>query len=104
MLEPQERRLLHDILKPPAGYAFDQAIATTFSLDLQTLLAVPLAFTSFQIEDANGRQDPSPAALLEAARRYSEQVTVFCQTGQIAPPGRRQPLLAFLEPAVVEVR
>jgi hypothetical protein len=103
MLEPQERRLLYDILKPPQGYAIDSAIATTFSLDLLTLLGVPLAFTSFQIVDDAGRHDPSSAALLEAARRHSEQVSVFCQAGQIIPPGRRQPLLAFLESSVTEV-
>lgn len=103
MLEPQERRLLFEMLKPPLGYAFDQAIATTFSLELTTLLGVPLAFTKFNIEDEDGRPNPSPLALLEAARRYAEQISVFCQAGRVTAPLRRQPLLAFLESSVTEV-
>ena len=32
-----------DQLRAPAGYTFDQAIATTYSLDLETLIAASLA-------------------------------------------------------------
>jgi hypothetical protein len=103
MLEPQERRLLFEMLKPPAGYAFDEAIATTFSIELTTLLGIPLAFTRFTIEDEEGRPVPSTLALLEAARRHSERISVFCQAGRVAVPVRRQPLLAFLESSVTEV-
>ena len=103
MLEPQERRLLHEALRPPVGFDLDAAIATTFSLDLVTLLGVPLAFTSFAIEDDEGRADPSPLALLESARRHAERISVYCQSGQIAVPARQQRLLAFLEGSVMEV-
>lgn len=45
MLEPGERHLLADALRPPEGYQFDCAISTTFTLDLLTLLTMPVAFT-----------------------------------------------------------
>lgn len=42
MLNPDQRRLYTDALRPPLGYRFTEAIATTYSLELQTLLTVPL--------------------------------------------------------------
>ena len=36
------RYLLSELLEPPPGYVFKYALATTYSLDLNTLLTVPL--------------------------------------------------------------
>ena len=41
MLEPGQRRMFLETLRPPEGYLFDRAVGTTFTLDLMTLLAVP---------------------------------------------------------------
>jgi hypothetical protein len=38
----KDRHLLTELLAPPIGYAFDRAVATTYSLDLMALLSVPL--------------------------------------------------------------
>lgn len=103
MLEPRDRRLLLESLRPPAGYRLDRAIGTTFSLDLLTLLSVPLAFTSFDLEDDGGGQTADPLALLEAVRRYADRISVFCQAGQIAVPRSRQTLYGYLEGSVFEV-
>jgi hypothetical protein len=53
MLEPQSRMIYLDQVKPPQGYSLDLALATTFSLDLVSLLMAPLsmAFHSFHLED-----------------------------------------------------
>ena len=58
MLEPNERQLLLDCLRPPDGYALDRAVGTTYSLDLYALLSVPVAFVfrletdgSFSVDD-----------------------------------------------------
>ena len=48
MLEPRDRLLLFEALKPPEGFHFDQGIGTTYSLDLLALLTAPLAFTWFE--------------------------------------------------------
>lgn len=104
MLDPQDRRLLHDALRPPPGYQLDHALITTFSLDLLALLSVPLAFTVFQLRDEDEVPEADPLALLEALRRYAGRLTLFCQAGQIAVPRRTQLLLGYLENSVFEVK
>lgn len=104
MLEPLDRRHLFDVLRPPSGYDVDLAIGTTYSLDLMALLAVPLAFALFDWEDEQGRVNPDPLALLEAARRYAGVTHIFCQSGQIHLPKQQSPLFYELEQVVKQVR
>ena len=66
MLDPTDRSLLFESLRPPIGYSLDRAVGTTYSLDLLTLLAAPLAFTLFDWEDKEGGPMMDPLALLEA--------------------------------------
>lgn len=42
MINAEQRALLVDALTPPAGYTLATGIATTFSLDLVTLLSLPM--------------------------------------------------------------
>ena len=104
MLEPTSRRLLLDALRPPEGYRFDACIATTFTLDLVTLLTVPLALHLYDAEDEQGRPVLDPVAMLDAIRQTAGKLTVFCQAGRISVPSAGQRLFAFLEDAVVEVK
>jgi hypothetical protein len=104
MLEPNQRRLLLEALRPPVGYQLDRAIGTTYGLDLEALLLAPLAFTFFQWEDADGDPTKEPLALLEALRRHAEKLSIFCQAGEIPVPQSRQPLHAALEDSVIQVR
>jgi hypothetical protein len=99
MLEPRERRPFTDMLRPPTGYQFDQAIGTSFSLDLLALLTAPLAFTMFDWEE---NPTDHPLRLLDAIRRYADRITIFCQAGQIAVPRPDQPLYTYLEQTVCE--
>lgn len=103
MLAPRDRRILLDALRPPPGYRLDRAIGTTFSLDLLALLTAPLAFTFLDWEDEDGRPTADPVALLEAIRRYSDRITIFCEAGRIAVPKPGQLLYGYLEGSVVEV-
>lgn len=103
MLEPQDRRLLFESLRPPAGYTLDRAVGTTFSLDLLALLAVPLAFTMFDRQDDGGSRIADPLALLEAVRRHADRITVFCQAGQTYVPRRSEALYGYLEGSAIEV-
>lgn len=99
MLEPQERRLLLDALRPPPGYELDHAIGTTYSLDLIALLSAPLAFSTFAESDS---ADSDPLVLLEALRASAERITLFCDAGRIYVPPVDRVLLANLESSVVE--
>jgi len=104
MLTPQDRNHLLSILRPPDGYELNCAIGTTFSLDLYTLLTVPLAFTLFDFEDENGLPNSDPLALLEAVRRHADNMHIFCQAGHILlPKAQATRLLCYLEDTIIEV-
>lgn len=103
MLEPNRRRLFLDTLRPPEGYAFDRAIGTTFTLDLMTLLSVPLAFTFRDAHDGNGHLASDPLALLESARQNANRIVLFCHGGRTSVPRSGQFALAFIEQSVVPV-
>ena len=103
MLEPDDRRHLLEALRPPEGYALDCAIGTTFSLDLLTLLTVPLAFTLFDWQDEAGRPAADPLAVLEALRRHADRIHLFCQAGRIAVPQADRLLYGYLENSVFQV-
>ncbi len=102
MLDPEQRRLYVDALKSPEGYRFDSAIAATYSLDLVALLSVPLHLLMFSNElSVDAIRDP--VAVLEALRRTSERLTVYCQAGQIHAPTSDQLLYPLVESTIVEV-
>ncbi len=103
MLSPTEREQLLEALRPPSGYDLDAAIGTTFSLDLLTLLTLPIGFASFDWQDDSGRPTAEPMALLEAVRRFAERMTIFCQAGRIPVPKNVERLYAYLENSVYEV-
>ena len=104
MLQPTNRLTLVDALRPPAGFGLESAMAVTFTLDLQALLAVPLALAHSSPEGiiSDGGQY-EPIELLHALRSNASKLSVFNQVGEIAlPPSRR--VFAFLEQTVVPVR
>lgn len=103
MLEPYDRLLLMEGLRPPAGYRLHRAIGTTFSLDLLALLTVPLAFTLFDWQDSGGQPTKDPIALLDALRHHADRISIFCQSGQIIVPTAQQTLYGYLEDSVIEV-
>lgn len=99
MLEPQERHLLLEALRPPSGYELSLAIGTTFSLDLLALLTAPVAFTLFEHDS----QRADPLKLLHTMRHYAEKICVFCQAGQIKIPTQHRLLYSYLEDSVFEI-
>ncbi len=103
MLPPDQRQLLTDALRPPQGYAFDRGIATTFTLDLRTLLVAPLSMAFLEVSDSLDALR-SPLMLLEGVRRYADRITVFCQAGRINIPPPDNYLYSFLEGSVVQVK
>ena len=94
MLEPQTRAALSELLSPPAGFELARAVGTTFTLDLETALSVPLSFASHRISAADGN-----LGIFDAIRRASDRVDIFPQAGALSM-GTRTDLVAFLEPIV----
>jgi hypothetical protein len=103
MLDPQDRTVLLEALEPPTGYTFDEGIGTTYTLDLISLLSVPLAFTKFDWDDAQGQPTSNPTLLMEALRRHIGRLTIFCQAGRTSIPKPPNALFTYLEDSVVDV-
>ncbi len=103
MLEPGKRLLYLEELRPPEGYKLDRAIATTFSLDLLSLLMAPLSMVLFESQ-SQGELLRDPMAALEAIRRSAGSIGVFCQKGRISVPKQQQLLYHSLEHTVVQVK
>jgi hypothetical protein len=102
MLDPNHRSLLINALRPPSGYVFSSGMATTYTLDLTTLLSVPLNLALRSGEDRDAMLQDG-VALLEALRRTADTLSIFCQHGRIAAPNLPHVLYGLLEPCVVEV-
>lgn len=102
MLEPKNDRLCYgEQLTPPDGFDFDAAIATTYSLDLNALLAVPIALCFRDTLDGDLKGEK--LALLEAIGQVKGRLKVFYQKGNISYPPKFNRLYTFLEPCLQAV-
>ena len=99
VLAPDSRALLLDALRPPSGHSLDHAVATTFTLDLESALTVPLAFAGFRFDE-----QPDPVEVMEALRGMSERLDIFCQAGAIHAGKWPSDLVALLESGIHAVR
>ena len=103
MLSPDSRTVAFELLRAPAGYDLDFALLTTYTLDLEALLALPLSVIA---RADKGVEDllADPLLLLEALRQAGERIHVFVDQAGIAIPRNRRELYAMLEPSVHPVR
>lgn len=88
------------LLRPPDGYVLDQAVATTYSADLQTLISIPVALVYAQTLE--GDLSEARIELLEAIKEFSNKVRVYHQKGQLHVP-KANWLYAFMEDALVPI-
>ncbi len=96
MLAPNNNRLDYgELLRAPENYDFDAAVATSYSVSLDTLLAVPIALCFGNTLEGDLRGEK--LALLEAVRRLNKRLKVFYQEGKIAKPSSFNSLFNFLE-------
>ena len=103
MLSPDARAVAIDLLRPAAGWRLDQAVLTTYSLDLETLLALPLAVLA-QSDGALETLLENPLHLHTALQEAGERIRVFVDRGGIGIPRAHRELYALLEPSVHLVR
>ena len=97
MLSPEKDRLDYgEQLNPPEGYELDSAIATSYSLDLDALLAFPIALCFNDTLDGDIKGEK--LALLEAIGQLKGKLRVFYQKGNIAYPPKYNRLFTLLEP------
>lgn len=86
-------RVLHDAIRPPLGFELEHLVVTTFTLDLVSLLSVPLAFTWFGSHGDTDAAAREPLELLAAVARSAQRITVFHQGGQVTVPAKHGGLL-----------
>lgn len=103
MLAPDVRRVAVDLLRPPAGYRLDLAVLTTYSLDLETLLALPLAVLAHADEGLDVLL-ANRLLLAEALRSAGERIHVFVDHSALAIPQEGRALYALLERSVHPVK
>ena len=92
-----------ELLRPPSGRRLDVAVLTTYTLDLEALLALPFAVMAH----ADGGVEElleDPLLLLQGLREAGERVHVFVDETGIAVPRRQRNLYATLENSVHMVR
>ena len=103
MLSPDSRTVATELLRPPPGYRLDHAVLTTYTLDLETLLALPFGVLSRSDADLKTLLQ-NPLRLLETLRNEARRFHVFVDHGGIAIPGSHRTLYGMLEPSVHPVR
>ena len=102
MLEPGKRTLYIDALRPPSDYQLSWGIGTTYSLELETLLSVPLAFSLYECKNQKEILNNSIFAL-DAIRRNASKLVIFCQHGEIKVSSTDSLLYSYLEDMIIEV-
>ena len=104
MFRPKEDRLNYgQLLVPPVGYSLDFAVGTTYSLDLETLMAVSIALGIQESTDSSLTNNPF--AILKSLQGLSDKMLVFCEAGQIAAmQPEKSPLMLLLDKMIVPVK
>ena len=102
----QDKELMQDLLymqllEPEEGYQVDFAVGCTFSLSMEGLVSVPLAFS--KMGEANEQTDKTAMFLLQGILHCCDKFVLFCNKGSIHTPPNCQPLYSLMENSVVEV-
>lgn len=84
------------------GFITDFALGTTYSLNLDALLSIPLSLGFMGEIDEESRL--SPHYLLEAIRQSTDRFVVFNNVGQITVPSKTNKLYSLLEKSLVQVK
>lgn len=104
MLDPKSNTLDYStLLIPPEGFLLRRAIGTTYSLDLQALLAIPVAMYYSKPLETNFENNEEPFDVFDAINKASKTVTIFCQKGKIKVPRKFSKLISFTEDCVTEI-
>lgn len=103
MLSPDARTLAVEFLRPPPGFQLDWAVVTTYTLDLEALLGLPLGVLSHADADLETLL-ADPLLLIEALREAGGRLHVFVDESGIAVPRSSRELYALLEDSVHPVR
>lgn len=103
MLNPDSRLVAFDFLIPPSGYELEFGVLTTYTLDLEVMLALPLQLLTCSDKDIEALHE-SPVQLLAALRNAGENIHVFVDRSGIAIPHSHRELYGALESSLHPVK
>ena len=102
MLHPKNDRIDYgEQLIPPNGYELKFAVGTTYTLDLEALLVLPVALFYSRLLDA--KPNEIRYDMLDAITKSAEKIVVYCQKGKIHFPKEYHYLLAYWEKGIEEI-
>ena len=103
MLLPDSRTTAFELIQPPSGYRLDFAVLTTYTLDLEALLVLPLSMLA---HPAGGLEEllADPLRLHQAIRDAGDRVHAFVDESGIGIPRGARSLYSMLESSVHPVR
>ena len=103
MLPPDSRTTAFELIRPPSGYRLDFAVLTTYTLDLEALLVLPLSVLA---HPDGGLEEllADPLRLHQAIRDAGDRVHAFVDEKGIAIPRGARSLYSMLESSVHPVR
>ena len=89
-------------LKPPTGYSLDFAVTTSYTLDLEAILLIPVAL--FFSGDLDFNPKDIREDMLEALTNVSKHIAIFCQRGKIKVAQPYNPLMAYWEKGIHQIQ
>ena len=94
MLSPDARAVAFELIRAPDGYRLDFAVLTTYTLDLEALLVLPLSILAHQDESMEELL-ADPVRLHQALRDAGDRVHVFVDQTGIGVPRAARALYAI---------
>lgn len=102
MFHPKKNRIFYgEQLVPPDGYELTSAIGTTYSLDLQALMLLPVAMFYARIIDC--KPDEPGYDMLDAITKAAGKISVYYQSSQLKVPQKYHYLMAYWEKCIQPV-
>lgn len=103
MLDPRKNRMDYgeQLVPPSSDYDLEFAVGTTYSLDMNTLVLLPVALFHSRLLDS--KPDEVRPELLDALSRAPERIRVYCQKGKMKVPEKYHPLMSYWEDGIVPV-
>lgn len=97
----EDRYNYADTFIPEDGYRFVYALGTTYSLDLEAMLSVPIAAGLHSSFDEKMRDEG--IHILEAIRKTAAHIDLFCQQGKIHVPQKNRLIFSLMEDSIHQV-
>jgi hypothetical protein len=102
MLDVKKNRLDYGrLLMPPEGHKLTQAVATTYSVDLDTLLSIPVAL--YYAQTLEGELQGKDVQLIRAIQQTARLLTIYHQKGQLRVPRTAKDIYAYFEESMVPI-